>query len=135
MIQITHTICCLVCVTCVYFADPCEIIQFQAKVIECQRKNSIDKVIQKEFGVPFILSACVGARVMLRKNKTPTLANGSTGTVKALSDSDGSISVLCDNGETHVFRYELFKSTENDVIVRQLPLCLAYAFTAHKVPS
>jgi ATP-dependent DNA helicase PIF1 len=93
------------------------------------------KIINSCSPVPSELILCVGAQVMLVKNKDfeKQLVNGSRGIVTEINSS-GLPVVLFDNGESMIVSYENFEteSGETRYTRKQIPLILAWSLTIHK---
>ncbi len=72
----------------------CSITTFTADIVSYVGAfGAEERTIQKEFGIPLNFTVGCCARVMLRKNKTKLLANGSLGTVEQINQLDKTIHV------------------------------------------
>lgn len=116
---------------------------FEATVKKTNFNKQIEDILERELITQlksknaFILDLKIGAKVMLIKNLEVTcgLVNGSTGTIKNITNND--IQIAFDNGLTTFIKREEFKLEMDGctVTVLQYPLILAYSLTLHKIQS
>lgn len=111
------------------FDNPQRASEKMHTILRAARDNLI-----KDCLAPEKLKLRVGARVMLLRNLSESLCNGSTGVVLAM-DAYGYVKVKFDSREVKVLRMETWErqiGKIGKVTFSQFPLKLAYAVTVHK---
>lgn len=108
-------------------------IEGETKVFKSKDSHS-EEICDSRFNIKSRIVLKIGAQVILLKNMTNGLVNGSTGIVKKIYE-DSVIVNFFGVGDVEIV-YETFESvdenTESIITRRQIPLGLSYALTIHK---